>query len=46
VQALAAESRLHPLVGATYPLTQASAALASLENRTAMGKVVVTLPGK
>lgn len=44
VQALAAEGRLHPLVGATFPLSEASTALASLENRSAVGKVVVTLP--
>lgn len=33
--------RLTPLIGATYPLEQASDALMSLENRAALGKVVL-----
>lgn len=41
VQALANEGRLHPLVGATFPLSEAAAALRSLEERAAIGKVVV-----
>ncbi|MFD4972853.1 NADPH:quinone oxidoreductase family protein [Streptomyces sp. NPDC058424] len=41
VQALAAEGCLHPFVGATFPLDQAPAALRSLEERAAVGKVVV-----
>lgn len=41
VQALLAEGRIHPLVGATYPFEEAGAALvASGEGRTA-GKIVV-----
>lgn len=35
--------RLTPLIGATYPLEQASDALMSLENRAALGKVVLEL---
>ena len=41
VQALLDEGRLHPAIGATYPMEQAADALAALEERTAVGKVVV-----
>jgi NADPH2:quinone reductase len=41
VQELLDAGRLHPAIGATYPLEQAGRALAALEDRTAVGKVVV-----
>ncbi|MEV4421227.1 NADPH:quinone oxidoreductase family protein [Patulibacter sp. NPDC049589] len=41
VQALADEGRLHPLVGARFPFSAAADALRSLEDRSAVGKVVV-----
>jgi NADPH:quinone reductase len=43
VQALVDAGSLHPAIGATYPMEKASDALASLEERTAVGKVVVTV---
>ena len=43
VQALADAGRLHPLVGATFPLEQTVGALRSLEERGAVGKVVVRI---
>jgi NADPH:quinone reductase len=43
VQQLLDEGRIKPAIGATYPLEQASDALAALEDRTAVGKVVVTV---
>jgi NADPH:quinone reductase len=45
VQALLDEGRLHPAIGATYPMEKAGDALASLEERTAVGKVVVEVRG-
>lgn len=46
VQQLLDEGRIHPLVGARYPFEQAPEALALLEGRTAVGKVVVEVrPG-
>jgi NADPH2:quinone reductase len=41
VQALLDAGKLHPAVEQRYTLEQATEALASLENRTALGKVVV-----
>ncbi|HET7399113.1 MAG TPA: NADPH:quinone oxidoreductase family protein [Intrasporangium sp.] len=41
VESLAAEGALRPLVGATFPLEESAAALRSLEERAAVGKVVV-----
>jgi NADPH2:quinone reductase len=41
VQALLDAGRLHPAIGATYPMEEAAAALGALEDRTAVGKVVV-----
>ena len=43
VQALLDAGKLHPAVEQRYALEQASEALASLENRTALGKVVVSM---
>ncbi len=43
VQSLLQEGRIHPVIGASYPMEKAADALASLENRTAVGKVVVTV---
>jgi len=43
VQALLDAGRLHPAIGATYPMERAAEALASIEERTAVGKVVVTV---
>lgn len=43
VESLAIDGKIRPLVGATYPLERAGEAMASLENRTAVGKVVVTV---
>jgi NADPH2:quinone reductase len=37
-----AEGKLRPHVSATYPLEQAAAAITDLEQRRALGKVVVT----
>ncbi len=37
--------RLKPLVGATFPLEQTPAALASLSDRRAIGKTVITMGG-
>lgn len=46
VQSLLDAGRLHPLVGAVFPLERTAQALASMENRTAVGKVVVEVkPG-
>lgn len=45
VQTLLDSGLLHPAVEHTYPLAQASEALRSLEDRTAVGKVVVTVRG-
>lgn len=46
VQELLDAGSLRPAIGATYPLEEAPAALASLEDRTAVGKVVVEVrPG-
>ncbi|AMM20672.1 NADPH:quinone reductase [Frondihabitans sp. PAMC 28766] len=41
VQALLDEGRIHPIVGATYPMAQADDALHALEQRSTFGKVVV-----
>lgn len=41
VQKLLDEGRLSPEIGAVYPMEHAGDALAALENRTAVGKVVV-----
>jgi NADPH2:quinone reductase len=41
IQELADGGRIHPLVGARFPFAEASAALRSLEDRSAVGKVVV-----
>ncbi|MDR7254237.1 NADPH2:quinone reductase [Nocardioides sp. BE266] len=43
VQTLLDSGRIHPRIGATYPLEKAADALASLEERTAVGKVVVEI---
>jgi NADPH2:quinone reductase len=43
VLAWVAEGRLHPRVHATYPLGEIGAALAVLDRREAVGKVVLTL---
>lgn len=46
VQALLDAGDLRPAIAARYPMEQASAALSSLEDRTALGKVVVEIkPG-
>lgn len=41
VQRLLDDGRLHPAIGATYPMDRAAEALTALEDRTAVGKVVV-----
>ncbi|ELB89607.1 NADPH--quinone reductase [Rhodococcus wratislaviensis IFP 2016] len=41
VESLAADGRIRPYVGATFPLEQAAAALCALDDRAALGKVVV-----
>lgn len=41
VQELLDAGKLRPAIGATYPMEKAAEALASLEERTAVGKVVV-----
>lgn len=41
VQTLLDEGRLRPAIGAVYPLDRAADALAALDERTAVGKVVV-----
>jgi NADPH2:quinone reductase len=43
VQELLDAGRLHPAIGTTYPMEQAADALAALEDRTAVGKVVVQI---
>lgn len=43
VEALLHQGRLHPLVGAIYPMDRTTEALASLEDRSAVGKVVIDL---
>jgi len=43
VQRLLDEGRIRPAIGATYPFEQAAEALAALEDRTAVGKVIVTV---
>lgn len=43
VQALLDAGRLRPAIGATYPMEEAADALAALEDRTAVGKVVVAV---
>lgn len=43
VQGLLDAGRLTPAIGATYPMEKASRALAALEERTAVSKVVVTV---
>ncbi|MEI2778277.1 MAG: NADPH:quinone oxidoreductase family protein [Tetrasphaera sp.] len=43
VERLAAEGKVHPLVGSTYRLEEAGAAMAALEQRAAIGKVVVMI---
>jgi NADPH:quinone reductase len=37
--------KISPLVSETYPLERAHEAIAKLENRGAIGKLVVTMPG-
>jgi NADPH2:quinone reductase len=44
VQRLLDEGRIHPLVGTSLPFERARDALESIESRTAIGKVVVTVP--
>jgi NADPH2:quinone reductase len=41
VQELLDKGALHPAIGAVYPMERAADALASLEDRTAVGKIVV-----
>jgi NADPH:quinone reductase-like Zn-dependent oxidoreductase len=41
--AMMAEGHLHPVVGRTYPLDEAVAALEHLESGHARGKVVLTM---
>jgi NADPH2:quinone reductase len=43
VQKLLDEGRLSPVIGASYPMEKAADALAALEERTAVGKVVVEI---
>ncbi|MGH3492680.1 MAG: NADPH:quinone oxidoreductase family protein [Sciscionella sp.] len=43
VQELLDTGRLSPAIGATYPMERAGDALAALENRTAVGKVIVEI---
>lgn len=43
VEGLAAQGRIHPLVGSVWPLAQAGAAMASMAQRSAVGKVVVAV---
>lgn len=43
VQRLLDEGRIRPAIGATYPFEKAAEALAALEDRTAVGKVIVTV---
>jgi NADPH:quinone reductase len=43
VEKLAMDGAISPLVGATFPLAESAAALRSLEERAAIGKVVVTV---
>jgi NADPH2:quinone reductase len=43
VQSLLDQGRLHPAIGATYPMERAADALAALEDRTAVGKIVVEI---
>ncbi|MCW2816141.1 MAG: NADPH:quinone oxidoreductase family protein [Nocardioides sp.] len=43
VQALLDAGQLEPLIGATYPMDRAVDALSSLEDRTAVGKIVVEI---
>jgi NADPH2:quinone reductase len=43
VQALLDAGALHPAIAARYPMDRAGAALASLEDRTALGKVIVEI---
>lgn len=43
VQDLLDAGRLTPAIGATFPMERAGEALASLDDRTAVGKVVVTI---
>lgn len=45
VQALAAEGRIHPVVGAVHPFEHTADAMRAIDDRAALGKVVVTLPG-
>ncbi|WP_100812784.1 MULTISPECIES: NAD(P)-dependent alcohol dehydrogenase [unclassified Microbacterium] len=42
--ALVGEGRLHPVIERTYPLSDAGAALAHVDARHTVGKVVVTVP--
>jgi NADPH2:quinone reductase len=41
VQALLDEGRIHPIVGARYPMSRAADALRALDERSTLGKVVV-----
>lgn len=41
VEELAAQGRIHPLVGSVWPLEEAGPAMASMAQRSAVGKVVV-----
>jgi NADPH:quinone reductase len=43
VQELLDQGRLRPAIGATYPMDKAADALAALEERTAVGKLVVEI---
>ena len=44
LQALVASDAIRPVVGVTFPLERAADALRALEQRRALGKIVVTLP--
>ena len=43
VQELLDQGRLRPAIGQTYPMDRAADALAALEDRTAVGKLVVEI---
>jgi NADPH:quinone reductase len=43
VETLAADGRIRPLIGRVFPFEQAGAAMRSLEDRSAVGKVVVSV---
>jgi len=43
VAEMAASGAIHPVIGRTYPLAEAAAALEHLESGQARGKVVLTI---